>query len=163
MIAYDENQVHYLVVTGIIVRDGKYLIAKRADWEKAFPGRWSVPGGKLKVSDYINKPKDTEHHWYNIFENVVIREAKEETGLDITEIGYITSMIYIRPDGIPCIIVSLYANSPSGEVKLNSALTEYRWVNIQEARSSDLIDGIYEELLILDNFLKTGKMNGWKK
>ena len=31
----------------IIVKDGKYLIAKRADYEKAFPGLWTVPGGKL--------------------------------------------------------------------------------------------------------------------
>ena len=30
---YNKNNVHYVVVTGILVKDGKYLIARRADWE----------------------------------------------------------------------------------------------------------------------------------
>lgn len=41
---YDKNLAHYVVVTGILVKDGKFLITKRADWEKAFPGKWTVPG-----------------------------------------------------------------------------------------------------------------------
>jgi len=37
---YDKNKAHYIVVTGILVnKEGKYLIAKRADWEKAFSGQ----------------------------------------------------------------------------------------------------------------------------
>jgi 8-oxo-dGTP pyrophosphatase MutT (NUDIX family) len=90
MIKYDENQVHYIVVTGILVKDGKFLITKRADWEKAFPGRWTVPGGKLKVLDYVLRKMDTSHHWYNVFEEVLVREIKEEVGLEIKNIGYVT-------------------------------------------------------------------------
>ena len=30
---HDKNLAHYIVVTGILVKDGKYLIVKRADWE----------------------------------------------------------------------------------------------------------------------------------
>ena len=63
----DKNLNHYIVVTGIVVKDGKYLITKRAEWEKAFPGRWTVPGGKLEVLDYVLREKDTPHHWYNVF------------------------------------------------------------------------------------------------
>ncbi|GAI15302.1 unnamed protein product, partial [marine sediment metagenome] len=58
---YNKNLLHYIVVTGILVKDGKYLIVKRADWEKAFPGRWTVPGGKLEVLDYALREKDTPH------------------------------------------------------------------------------------------------------
>ncbi|MEI6850007.1 MAG: NUDIX domain-containing protein [archaeon] len=160
---FDPEQAHYIVVTGIIVKDGKYLIVKRADWEKAFPGRWTVPGGKLKTSEYMSKEKDTAHHWYNVFENVIRREIKEEVNLEIANIGYVTSMIYIRPDGIPCIIVSLSAEHASGDVKLCDALTEYKWMSLEEAKTADLIDGIYEELEILDKFLKTGRRTGWTK
>jgi len=40
----DRNLGHYVVVTVIVVnKDGKYLIVKRADWEKNFAGRWTVP------------------------------------------------------------------------------------------------------------------------
>jgi len=67
----DRNLIHYVTVTGILVNpQGKYLIAKRADWEKAFPGKWTVPGGKLEVLDYALKEKDTKEHWYNILENL---------------------------------------------------------------------------------------------
>ena len=73
---YDRNKLHYVVVTGILVKDWKYLITKRADWEKAFPGRWAVPGGKLEVLDYVLREKDTQHHWYNVFEGLLKREIK---------------------------------------------------------------------------------------
>jgi 8-oxo-dGTP pyrophosphatase MutT (NUDIX family) len=159
----DEKKAHYITVTGILVRNGKYLIAKRADWEKAFGGKWTVPGGKFETLDYLNNPKDTSQHWYNVLENVLRREIKEEINLDIENIGYVTSMVYMRSDNIPCLIVSLYADPLGDEIKLCKALTEYKWVDLKEAKKYDLIEGIYDELLILDNFLKTGKHMSWKK
>jgi len=160
---YNKNLVHYVVVTGILVKNNKYLITKRADWEKAFPGRWTVPGGKLEVLDYALRDKDTKHHWYNVFENLLKKEIKEEVGLGIDNIGYVTSMVYSRPDNIPCLIISLFAYPVSDDIKLCSALTEYEWVSLEEARNYDLIEGIYDELLILDKFLKEGKRELWKK
>ena len=163
MVKYDKNQAHYVTATAILVKDGKFLIAKRADWEKAFPSRWTVPGGKLEVLDYVLKEKDTPHHWYNIFEDSVRREVKEEVGLEIKNIGYVTSMVYIRPDKIPCLIVSLWAEPVGETVGLCPALTEYEWVDLEEAKNYDLIEGIYEELEILDKKLKTGNMGEWRK
>ncbi len=160
---YDKNKLHYVVVTGILVKNGKYLIAKRADWEKAFPGQWTVPGGKLEVLDYALKQKDTGVQWYNILENLLKREVKEEVGLEVKNIGYVTSLIYVRPDEIPCLIISLYAEPIGAEIKLCKALTEYAWVDINEAKNYDLIEGIYEELVILDNFLKKGGNMVWGK
>jgi 8-oxo-dGTP pyrophosphatase MutT (NUDIX family) len=154
----DKNLMHYIVVTGILInKDGKFLITKRAEWEKAFPGRWTVPGGKLEVLDYALREKDTLHHWYNIFENLLKREVMEEVGLELENIDYVTSMVYIRPDKVPCIIVSLYADAKSENVKLCSALTEYAWVDLGEAKKYDLIEGIYDELIILDKKLKGEK------
>ncbi len=165
MVKYDENQVHYLCVTGIIVKNGKYLITKRAGWEKAFPNRWTVPGGKMKVLDYVLRKKDTPHHWYGVFEDILRREIEEEVGLDIKNIGYVTSMVYIREDKIPCVIVSLFAEpvSDNASVKLCNALTEFAWVDLEEAKDYDLIEGIYDELVILDNFLKTGESMKWQR
>jgi len=158
----DKNLMHYAVVTGILLnKDGKFLIVKRADWEKAFPGRWTVPGGKLEVLDYALREKDTPHHWYNVFENLLKREVNEEVGLEIENIDYVTSMVYIRPDGIPCLIVSMYADAVSEKIKLCNALTEYAWVDLEEAKNFDLIEGIYDELVILDKKLK-GEKSLWE-
>ena len=162
----DRNLLHYIVVTGILVNNqGKYLITKRAEWEKAFPGKWTVPGGKLEVLDYVLRDKDTGSHWYNVFEDLLKKEVKEEVGLEIKNIGYVTSMVYIRSDKIPCLIVSLYAEPISDKIQLCSALTDFAWVNLEEAKNYDLIEGIYEELEILDEKLKleTGFIKEWGK
>lgn len=160
---FDKNQAHYITVTGILVRDGKFLIARRAEWEKAFPGKWTVPGGKLEVLDYALRKKDTSEHWYNVVENVLKREVMEEVGLEIKNIGYVTSLVYIRSDGIPSLIISLFAEPVGDQIRLCNALTEFAWVDLEHAKNYELIEGIYEELEILDKFLKKGGEIVWEK
>lgn len=160
---YDPKKAHYLVVTGIIVKDGKFLIAKRSAHEKAYPNQWTVPGGKLEMHDYTNRPKDTNTQWYNVFEDLLKREVMEETGLKIKNIKYLTSLSFIRPDNIPTAVISLFADHDVGDVKLCEDLTEYSWVTLEEAKNYDLIDGIYEELEMLDKLLKGQNPGEWKK
>ena len=160
---YDNNKAHYIVVTGIIIKDGKYLITKRSSEEKAFPNQWTVPGGKLELKDYSNRPKDTSAHWYNIFEDLLKREVLEETNIKVKNIRYLTSLSYIRPDGIPTIIVSLFADYHEGYIKLCEALTDHAWVSLEESKNYELIEGIYEELEMLDNYLKGEILGEWKK
>ena len=60
----------------------KYLITKRAENKKAFPGKWTVPGGGLETDDYIDlKPTTETGHWYYAIENALRREVKEEVNL----------------------------------------------------------------------------------
>ncbi|KKT20682.1 MAG: hypothetical protein UW05_C0033G0007 [Candidatus Giovannonibacteria bacterium GW2011_GWC2_43_8] len=66
-----ENQNQYLhevVITAIVVKDGKYLVTKRSPNKKRWPNLWTVPGGRLEISDYANFPKDTGDYWYNVLE-----------------------------------------------------------------------------------------------
>lgn len=154
---YNKNLVHYIVVTGILIKDGKYLIVKRADWEKAFPSKWTLPGGKLEISDYVLRKKDTTDHWYNVLEDVLRREMLEEVGLTVENFGYVASMVYIRSDGVPCVIVNLSASVKEGineQINLCNALTEFAWVTLDEAKNYDLIEGIYGELEVLDKQVK---------
>ncbi|MEK6846820.1 MAG: NUDIX domain-containing protein [Nanoarchaeota archaeon] len=158
---YNNNLTHYIVVTGILVKDGKYLIVKRANWEKAFPGKWTFPGGKLEVLDYALRKKDTSDHWYNVLENLLERELKEEIGLEVKNINYVASMVYIRPDQVPCLIVNLSANlkDPNQQIVLCNALTDFAWVDLGDAKNYDLIEGIYEELQVFDKKLKGEKID----
>lgn len=160
---YDPKKAHYLVSTAIIVKDGKYLITKRAPTEKAFPNQWTVPGGKVEYEDYSNRPKDTSaHFWYNVFEESLKREVMEEVGLQIKNIRYLTSLAYFRSDNIPTIILSFFADYYGGDVKLCSSLTDYAWVTLEEAKDYDLIEGIYEELEMLDRHLKGEELSTWE-
>ncbi len=53
-----KKKKHYVSATAIIVKEGKYLIAQRSPREKAFPNKWTVPGGKLEIKDYIHRSPD---------------------------------------------------------------------------------------------------------
>lgn len=156
-----ENK-HYITVTGIIVKEGKFLITKRAAHKKAFPSMWTVPGGNLEVEDYINEKKDTGSHWYNILEKTLRREVKEEVGLEIQNIKYLTSMIFLKGED-PVLIISLYADYDKGMVVLDEDSVDYKWISLEEAKNYELIEGIYEELEMLDKILKGKKVEEWKK
>ena len=152
------EKVHYVAITGIIRKDNKFLICKRSPNEKAFPNKWCVPGGKIERGDFINTPKDTQDHWLNIFEKVLRKEIKEETNLEIKNIGYVSSLVFIRPNGFSTIIVSLYADYDTEEVQLqHEELSDYAWVTLEQAKEYDLIENIYEQLVMVE---KKHKLSG---
>ena len=74
----ESKLLHEVVITAIIVKDGKYLITRRSLEKKRFPGKWTVPGGRLETSDYTSLPRETENYWYNVLENTLKREVREE-------------------------------------------------------------------------------------
>lgn len=150
-----DPRLHFVVATAIIVKDKKFLIAKRAAHEKAFPNRWTVPGGKVVRHEYEQLPKSAEYgQWYNAVEWVLRKEVKEEVGLEIEKPDYLCDLIFIRPDGFPVVTLSFWANYKSGEVNLSKDLSEYAWVTLEEAKNYDLIDGILDELAEVDKMLK---------
>ena len=159
---YDKNLVHYVSATVIIVRDGKFLIAKRAEWEKAFAGRWTVPGGKLKVLDYALREKDSKYQWHNVVEDLCKAECREEVGLEISDINYVTSLVFVREDKVPVLVLSMWAEAKSENVFLDKSMTDYKWVTFDEAKSYDLIEGIWEELEMVERKINGGKIGEWK-
>ncbi|MDO8566913.1 MAG: NUDIX domain-containing protein [bacterium] len=155
--------LHEVVITAIIVKGEKYLITRRALTKKRFPGKWTVPGGKLETSDYVNLPKDTKDYWYNVLEQVLRREVKEEVGLAIKNIEYVTSLATIHEDGAPSLVISCMADCESGEVMLQENETDqFAWVSLEEAKNYELIDGIYDELVMADARRRDEKSE-WKR
>lgn len=71
---------YHLTVLGVVARpDGKFLITKRVMTKAWAPGWWEVSGGAVQAGE---SSKDA-----------VVREVKEETGLDVSgaEGGYVFS------------------------------------------------------------------------
>lgn len=155
--------LHEVAITAIIVRDGKYLITRRSPNKRRFPGMWTVPGGKLETDDYISIPKDTEHYWYNVLEKVLRREVREEVGLEIEHIEYVTSLATVHGDGNPSLVISCLADYVSGTVTLKKDETDaFEWVTLDEAKRYDLIDGILDELVMAENRRK-GARDEWQR
>ena len=149
----NNNQyLHEVAITAIIIKNDKYLITRRSKDKKRFPGMWTVPGGKLETRDYLTLEKDTQFYWYNVLERTLRREVKEEVGVEISNIEYLTSLATVHEDGTPSLVISCTSDFVSGEVVLQpEELDEFAWVNLTEARSYKLIDGIFYELSLAEN------------
>src|SRR3989344_2920311 len=157
-----KNELHRVTTTTLVYKPNStkislgepnftYLITKRAMHKLVMPGKWTIPGGGLHVSDYINTPPTTKaKQWYGALEKSLRREIKEEVGLEIGKPEFLTDLTFIRPDGVPVICFSYFATFVGGEVKLDADTTDYAWVDLEEAKKYDLIDGIWEEIEMVD-------------
>jgi mutator protein MutT len=115
-------------VGAIIIRNGEILLEKRKyDPEK---GKWSIPGGLVELGE-------------NIAETVV-REVKEETGLDVEnpELVDVVDNIIRDENGeikYHFVIVDYLVKVKGGEAKAQSDAEELRWVPLGEVEKYDLI------------------------
>lgn len=159
----ENKYLHEVAITAIIVKDDKYLITRRSPEKKRFPGMWVVPGGKMETNDYLQLPKDTEFYWYNVLERTLSREVKEEVGVEIEHVEYLTSLATVHDDGSPSLVISCIADYAGGEVQLQEGETDaFEWVSLEEAKEYDLIDGIYDELVMAEDQRK-GRKAEWQR
>lgn len=147
------KELHRIDSTAIIYSGRKYLITQRSYEKKAFPGRWTVPGGGLETDDYTKNKKTTSDAWYFSITIALRREIKEETNLEVGEFNYLLDLTFIRPDHIPSVVLSYFVPYKSGKVKLDHDSINFAWVTVKEAKKYDLISGIFEEIALTDLIL----------
>lgn len=129
----DNKKLHIVAVTGIIEKNGRFLIIKRREDEVAYPGMWTVPGGKVETPDDC--------------QTTLRREIKEEVGVEIKdEIVFIRDYGFTRPDDIHVIGLTFGCKYKSGKVKLSPDFTDFAWVTAKEAENYKIIPGILQEL-----------------
>jgi len=149
-----EDKLFYFVANVVVWRasDGRCLILKRSEREKVHPGKWAVPGGKLEWADLSpDRPTRVQGDvldYEEAVEDLLVREAREEAGIEIArELYYINSVTFVRPDGIPVVLVKFASRYLSGEVIPEpGAFTDFAWVTAEEAREYDCILGVPEEI-----------------
>ncbi|MBX4200324.1 NUDIX hydrolase [Candidatus Parcubacteria bacterium] len=151
-----DKELHRIALTCIIYKNGKYLITRRSLSKKAHPGRWTVPGGGLNVDDYINRPA-FHNQWYNSVTDGLRREVKEEVGLKIGKPEFLVDLTFIRPDGVPVLVLSYFAKYISGTVKLDDDTIDAKWITTKELKKYDLIEGIDKEIKDVENILRKRK------
>lgn len=88
-----------------------------------WPGRYVVPGGHVELGERL--------------EDAVLRETKEETGLDVYDLEFIVFQEFVydpsfwKPRHFIFFDYSCRANST--DVQLNDESEEYVWVSLEEA------------------------------
>lgn len=156
------HDLHRIAITGIIWKldeDGtrRYLITKRSPTKKAWPNKWTVPGGGLETTDYMSTEATYQNsespQWYNAVETTLRREIHEEVGVEVEDVQYLLDLAFIRPDGVPAIVLSFYCKYVSGDVVLDEDATEYAWITAAEVGNYELIQGIDHEIQMVEERL----------
>ncbi|MDQ3014676.1 MAG: NUDIX domain-containing protein [bacterium] len=153
-----DKELHRIAITAIIYREvggeKKYLVTQRSLSKKAFPGKWTVPGGGLTIDDYIDTPPfNKDGQWIYSVEKALHREVLEEVNLIMGQPEYLLNVTFIRPDNVPVLILSYFGQYISGEVKMDEDTIAYKWIGVEEARGIDLIDGIAMQIEKVDAIL----------
>jgi putative membrane protein len=158
----EANQyLHEVAITAIVVKNGRYLIVRRSPNKKRFPGMWTVPGGRLEPKDYTGFPKDTENWWYRVLERTLAREVKEEVGIEIENVRYLTSLARVHEDGAPSLVISCVADYAGGNITLQEGETDdFAWVSLEESEKYKLIDGIDDELVLAEEKFPSPRRGG---
>ena len=145
--------LHRIVTTAIIYRGREFLLLKRSPTKKVYPGKWTVPGGGLTRKDYLGTPKTIGDAWYYSLTKTLQREILEETNVEVKDLRYLLDMTFIRPDDIAVIVLSYYGEYVSGDVKLDEDSVEFAWVTAEQAKEYDCIEGIQQEIAMVDQIL----------
>lgn len=119
---------HPMVGVGaVIIRNGKILIVKRG--AEPGKGKWSVPGGLVELGETV--------------EQTVIREVKEECGLEV-EVGRLIDVvdsITLDKDGkvkYHFVILDFFVKPKGGELRPGNDAKEALWVPLNEVEKYDL-------------------------
>jgi 8-oxo-dGTP diphosphatase len=123
----------YLAVSAAIFRDGRVLIVRRA--KPPASGLYTLPGGGVELGETL--------------EQAVVREVREETGLDIVPLlpaGYRELIARDSTGQIErhFVILPFAARWLAGEVSLNEELAESRWLLPSELAGLKTTEGLAE-------------------
>ncbi|HKZ87808.1 MAG TPA: NUDIX hydrolase [Candidatus Bathyarchaeia archaeon] len=114
-------------VGAVILREGKILLEKRKN--EPARGRWSIPGGVVDVGESL--------------EDAVIRETKEETGLEVETPTLIDVVYQVDRDGdgkvkYHFVIIDYLVHVKCGEPEASSDADALKWVAFDEVEKYDL-------------------------
>jgi 8-oxo-dGTP diphosphatase len=107
-----------LGVGAIIVRDDQILLVRRSN--PPMQGEWSIPGGLVETGETTRE--------------AIIREVREETGLDIevVKLAEVFERIVRDPDSrvqYHYVLIDYVCRATTGEAHAASDVSEVRWVN----------------------------------
>lgn len=113
------------LVAAVVLREDTVLILRRSGHERYLPGMWGVPCGKVEFGEEVQA--------------AVIREFKEETGLNATVsdlLGYSMFMSQYENEYRHNIQLNFLVKAEPGPVILSQSHSEYKWHPLSALSSS---------------------------
>lgn len=111
------------VAIGVVENDGEFLIMRRSE-ENSSSGKWTFPGGKIEEDEAL--------------EEAVVREMKEETGLEVEVKRSGDTYLNEGELGIWKIYPFLL-KSDSREVVMNHEHDKRLWIKISDLEDLDTL------------------------
>lgn len=123
----------HFVVTGLVTYEGKTLILKKAPDDYNYPNKWSFCSGFVKE--------------FEPAEESVLREIKEETGLD-AEILEGPKIVEVEDQEKQkrWIIALFLCKTNSKDVKLCHENTDFKWITKEETDNYDGVPSFKKDL-----------------
>jgi 8-oxo-dGTP diphosphatase len=136
----------FLAVSAAIVRDGRFLVVRRA--RPPADGLFSLPGGVVELGERLTE--------------AVVREVAEETRMSIEPIalaGYRETIARDGDDRVErhFVILCFAARWRAGEPDLNEELSEARWIEPAELAGLPTTPGLAEIVAAAFERLKAGE------
>ncbi len=109
----------YDLAVSALINDGqgRFLLLKRAGSSKHYAGQWEPPGGKLD-------PGET-------FEQGLIREVQEETGLTV-ELDSVAGTTEFELPAIKIVLLHMNAHIVAGEFCLSDEHEDFDWLRPED-------------------------------
>lgn len=126
------------IAVSALIRDdeGRILLLKRSTDSNHFAGEWEPPGGKIDSGES--------------FDQALIREVLEETGLDIALDG-VAGITEFEIPKIRVVLIHMKAHIVSGKIQLSDEHEDYVWLLPEQFPSKQLAPKIinFREFSIL--------------
>ena len=126
----------YFAVVGVVRNKGKVLILKKSPEDYNYPNKWSFCSGYVKE--------------FEAAENTVLREIKEETGLNAKIIR--KGRLFQKDDrkkGKSWVILLFLCEVNSRNVQLDHENTEFEWINYKDVKTYSTVPGLQKDLKVL--------------
>ena len=124
-----------------VILDGQQrcLLVRRSAFNRSFVGCWEWPGGK------VDEGED--------FATALLREAREETGLEVQITGLAGATMYEMP-AMHMVLLCMEAGIVSGELRLSEEHDDLAWVPLAEFHKYTFSPGV--DVFMLDYAKRKG-------